>query len=68
MDAAVEQRRAQCHQCNKMAPSNRKEPLCQTPEPEYPWQMALADYFSFEGSNYLDRFTEWMELYKMDGK
>ena len=31
----------------------------------------MADYFSFKGSNYLavaDRFTGWMELYKMDGK
>ena len=71
MDAAVDQRRAQCHHCNEMAPSNHREPLHQAPEPEYPWQMAVADYFSMEGNNYLavaDRFTGWIELFKMDGK
>ena len=71
MDAAVDQRRAQCHHCNEMAPSNHREPLHQSPEPEYPWQMAAADYFSLAGNNYLavaDRFTGWIELYKMDGK
>ena len=71
MDAAVDQRRAQCHHCNEMAPSNHREPLHQSPEPEYPWQMAVADYFSMAGNNYLavaDRFTGWIELYKMDSK
>ena len=71
MDAAVDQRRAQCHHCNEMAPSNHREPLHQSPDPEYPWQMAVADYFSLAGNNYLavaDRFTGWIELFKMDGK
>ena len=71
MDAEVDQRRAQCHHCNEMAPSNHREPLHQSPDPEYPWQMAVADYFSMAGTNYLavaDRFTGWIELFKMDGK
>ena len=71
LDAAIDQKRAQCKHCNEMAPSNHREPLCPTPEPEYPWQMAVADYFAMAGNNYLavaDRFTGWLEVYKMDGK
>ena len=33
--------------------------------------MAVADYFSLAGNNYLvmaDRVTGWIELYKMNGK
>ena len=54
-----------------MVPSNHGEPLCTAPEPEYPWQLAVADSFVMAGNNYLavvDRFTGWIELYKMDGK
>ena len=71
LDAAINQKRAQCRYSNEMAPSNHGEPLCPTPEPEYPWQMAVADYFAMAGNNYLavaDRFTGWIEVYKMDGK
>ena len=68
MDAAIDQKRAQCRHCNEMAPSNRREPLCPSPSPEYPWQMEVADYFAMGGNNYLavaDRFTGWIEEYKM---
>ena len=54
-----------------IATSNRREPLNQSPDSEYPWQMAVADYFFMAGTNYLavgDRFTGWIELFKMDGK
>ena len=54
-----------------MASSNHREPLCPTPEAEYPWKMAVADYFAMGGDNYLvvaDRFMGWIEVYKMDGK
>ena len=46
-------------------------PLCMLPEPEYPWEYAVADYFAWKGNNYLavaDCFTGWFELYNMDGK
>ena len=71
MDAAIDQKRAQYQYCNEMAPSNHGQPLCPTPEPEYPWQMAVADYFAMAGNNYLavaDRVTGWIEVYRMDGK
>ena len=54
-----------------MAPSNHREPLCPTPGAEFPWQMAVADYFAMGGDNYLvvaDSLTGWIEVYKMDGK
>ena len=41
------------------------------PDSEHPWQMAVADYFSMAGTNYLavaDRFTGLIKLFKMDGK
>ena len=56
MDAAIDQKRAQCRHCNVILLSNDREALCPSPEPEYPWQHAVADYFA------------WIELYKMDGK
>ena len=71
LDAAIDQKRAQCRHYNEMAPSNRREPLSQTPKSEYLWQMAVADYFAMRGNNHIlvvDRFTGWMEVYKMDGK
>ena len=54
-----------------MASSNHREPLCPTPGAEFPWQMAVADYFAMGGDNYLvvaDSLTGWIEVYKMDGK
>ena len=54
-----------------MLPSNQREALCPSPEPEYPWQYAVADYFAWKGNNYLavaDRFLGWLYLFKMDGK
>ena len=42
-----------------------------SPEPEYPWEYAVADYFAWKGSNYLavvDRFSGWFKVYNMDGK
>ena len=52
-------------------PANHREPLCQSPEPEYPWELAVTDYIAIKGHNYLavaDRFTGWIEVNKMDVK
>ena len=45
MDSDIDQVRAQCKDCNESAPSNVKEPLCIPPDPEYPWQQTVMDYF-----------------------
>ena len=71
LNAALDQKRAQCRDCIEMAPSNHKEPLQASPEPDYPWQHTVADYFTMKGNNYLavaDRFSGWLEVYQLDGK
>ena len=71
MDADIDQVRSQCRDCNGAAPSNAKEPLLAPPEPEYPWQLTVMDYFETSGCYYLviaDRYTGWPELYRQNGK
>ncbi len=71
MNSDIEQTRAQCRDCNEGAPSNVKEPLMLSTEPEYPWQKAVLDYFESAALKYLviaDRFTGWPELYRQNGK
>ena len=71
MDADINQTRNQCGDCNEMAPSNVKEPASAIREPEYPWQLAVVDYFDKLGHHYLvaaDRFSGWPEIYRQDGK
>ena len=48
MAAAINQKRAQCRHCNVSMPSNHQEPLCPSPEPEYPLQYKVADYFAWK--------------------
>ena len=71
MDGDIDQVRAQCRDCNGTAPSNTKEPYSSPPEPEYPWQLTVMDYFDLSGCYYLviaDRYTGWPELYRQNGK
>ena len=71
MDADIDQVRSQCRDCNGSAPSNAKEPMLTPPEPEYPWQLTVMDYFETSGCYYLviaDRYTGWPELYRQNGK
>ena len=71
MDADINRTRDQCVDCNEMAPSNVKEPSLLPPEPEYPWQFMVMDYFESSGHHYLvaaDRFTGWPEVYHQNGK
>ena len=53
MDSDIDQVRAQCKDCNEGAPSNIKEPLSSSPDPEYPWQQIVMDYFDLAAVNYL---------------
>ena len=71
MDADIDQVRSQCRECNAGAPSNAKEPLTASPEPEYPWQHTVMDYFELVSVHYLviaDRFTGWPEIFRQNGK
>lgn len=60
--AAINEVRANCGPCNRMAPSQANLPPEPVNVPEYPFQYICADYFQNAGSNYLitvDRYTNW---------
>lgn len=55
----------QCNFCQVNRPSLQKEPLTQSPAPEYPFQHVAADYFEVAGHHYLvyvDRYSGWPEV------
>lgn len=54
--------RAQCIQCNRIAPSNPSAPPTPLISPDYPFQCLCADFFHHKGTNYLvivDRYSNW---------
>ena len=54
-----------------MSPSNIREPLVESPEPQYPWQLAVMDYFDLSGVHYMviaDRYTGWPKIHQQNGK
>ena len=66
MNASIQNKRYTCTACNEIAPSQPKEPMMQTPEPEWPFQQICTDYFELNGHAYLsivDRFTGWPIVY-----
>lgn len=68
MDAHIAQKRAQCRTCAGMSPSQPREPMMDTPTPEFPFQMACCDYFELAGHHYLvyaDRYSGWLDLVKV---
>ncbi|MEL7377532.1 MAG: DDE-type integrase/transposase/recombinase, partial [Bacteroidota bacterium] len=65
LDASVRLTRAQCKACNKMAPSNPRQPLQPPANPDYPFQQTVTDFFDLHGKDYLiyaDRYTGWVEI------
>ena len=59
---AIQEVRATCGPCNRMAPSQPNAPPAPATVPEYPFQQICADYFNLSGSNYVivvDRYTNW---------
>ena len=52
--------------CHRVAPSQRAPPPTPLSEPQYPFELIAADYFSFQGHTYLvivDRFSGWLAVY-----
>ena len=71
MNADIEQTRAQCCDCNQGGPSDAREPLMLSSEPEFPLQQAVMDYFDVAALKYLvvaDPFTGWPEVFSQNGK
>jgi hypothetical protein len=58
--------RHNCKTCIREAPSQPAGTPVPPPEPDYPFQMVVGDYFSLQGYNYLvlgDRFSGWLSIY-----
>ena len=58
----IQATRANCSHCNRMAPSQAALPPTPPTLPEYPFQCICADYFHYQGHNYLvivDRYSNW---------
>ena len=55
----------QCSPCQRYQRSQQKEPLMPLDIPERPWQCISADYFYYNGSDYLllvDNYSKWPEV------
>ena len=65
----INQFQAACRTCRRIAPSNPSLPHTAQPDmPTYPFESVVADFFSFEGRNYLamaDRYSNWISLFKL---
>ena len=62
MSKAIEETRARCATCNRMAPSQPYAPPTPPIQPVYPFQMICADFFTHRGHHYLvavDRYSNW---------
>ena len=62
MTADIAATRAQCIDCNRMAPSQASLPPTKTVLPAYPFHCICADYFTYKGVSYLvivDRYSNW---------
>mgnify|MGYP001557088947 CR=1 FL=1 len=61
----------QCGPCQRYQRSQQKETLMPLDVPERPWQCISADYFYFNGSDYLllvDNYSKWPEVIKVREK
>ena len=68
LEANLRQTRAQCRACNAVAPSNPREPICDPPNPQFPFQHTVVDFCDIRGNKYLvfaDRYTGWVEVVLM---
>ena len=58
----IHETRANCQHCNRMAPSHAALPPTPPVMSAYPFQCICADYFHYQGFNYLvivDRYSNW---------
>ena len=65
LSAAIVNRRNNCRRCDTIAPSQSPEPLCVTPDPDYPFQQVATDFCQVGSSKfliYVDRYTGWVSI------
>ena len=61
--------RMECNACHKMAKSNPSLPPHDPPQPDFPFQMIVSDYFSYCGKEYLvvvDRYSNWPTVFRSE--
>ena len=59
----INDQRTRCHECNRNAPSQPSAPPTEPILPSYPFQCICADYFKYQGKQYLvivDRYSNWI--------
>ena len=64
LDAHLRLAKSQCHNCNEMAPSQAREPMAEPPDPEFPFEQVVIDFFELNGNDYMlyaDRYSGWVE-------
>lgn len=69
MHRQIQQIRDHCHRCDEIAPSQCKETLMRGPNPEYPFQQAVADLCQIAGKTffiYADRYSGWTEIHNSE--
>ena len=59
--SAIEQFVQSCPTCQRLTTLHR-EPLLNTPLPNYPWEQIAADLFELKGADYYSRFVEVQKL------
>ena len=67
MSQSILQCRAQCTTCTKIAPSQPAAPPTPLPEPQYPFQYVVSDFFEHCGCNYFlfcDRYSNWLSVFR----
>ena len=66
----ISKRRAACHGCTQVAPSQPSLPPVPPPSPDYPMQQVCSDIAHYAGHSYIvvvDRYSNWPSIYKMQG-
>ena len=66
----IKEMRSRCRNCNENAPSQPAAPPEPLPQPDYPFQQIVSDYFQEQGHHYLviaDRFSGWPTLLHCGG-
>ena len=61
--------RQECQTCHRMAKSNPSLPPYDPPQPEFPFQQIVADYFTHLGKHYVvvvDRYSHWPMVFRSE--
>ncbi|KAK3731331.1 hypothetical protein QZH41_004089 [Actinostola sp. cb2023] len=65
MSKQIEDTVANCSICQELRNSNTKEPMIPHEIPQYPWQIAATDLFTWNGGNYIvvvDYYSRYWEV------